>query len=318
MKHPTTFTVKSVAEFVDVLSSLRDYYRQRNEYTGEQFSLFYRGQANSSWGLVPNLFRKVFPSFHYKKETRFSELENEKAKLFSALLRDEARKSDSSYFSYEAEIIAALKNKYPKVITQDMDNLDVLTFIQHFGGKTRLLDITSDALVALYFATSTESRNNGIVFAIPVMRDELNASLIDRAKLNLLSNPQIYRSRDLKSANKKFHCNLKARISNLSSFRLGMLLNDKADKRDVSSCSRINLRRGGFLPSPSRLENALITRIIVKAIAKKRIQSELDWFFGLREQTLFPEDMTVAARDVIDQFTHTLKNDTGYLVDEQP
>ena len=318
MKHLTNFTVKSVAEFVNVLSLLRDYYRQRNEYTGEQFSLFYRGQANASWELVPNLFRKVFPSFRYKKDARFSELENGKAKLFSALLKEEARKSDSSYFNCEVEIIAALRNKYPKLITPDMDNLDVLTFLQHLGGKTRLLDITSNALVALYFATSTESRNNGIVFAIPVMRGELNASLIDRAKLNLLSNPQIYRSRDLKSANKKFHCNLKGKDLKPIIVPPRHVTQRQGRQAGCFFLFPNKFEKGGFLPSPSRLENALITRIIVKAIAKKRIQSELDWFFGLREQTLFPDDMTVAARDVIDQFTHVIKDDTGYLVGEQP
>ena len=318
MKHPTTFTVKSVAEFVNVLGSLRDYYRQRDEYTGEQFSLFYRGQGNASWELVPNLFRKVFPSFRYKKDDRFSELENEKAKLFSALLKEEARKSDSSYFNCEVEIVAALRNKYPKVITSDMDNLDVLTFLQHFGGKTRLLDITSDALVALYFATSTELRNNGIVFAIPVMRSELNASLTDREKLNLLANPQIYRSRDLKSLNKKFHCNL-----NSNDFKPIVVPHRYITQRQgrQAGCFFLfpnQLKGNTFISAPVWFKNALITKIIIKAGAKKKIRSELDWFFGLREQTLFPDDMTVAARDVVDQFTYALKDDAGYLVDEQP
>lgn len=318
MKHLTNFTVKSVAEFVSVLSSLRDYYRQRNEYTGEQFSLFYRGQANASWELVPNLFRKVSPSFRYKKDDRFSELENGKAKLFSSLLKEEARKSDSSYFNCEVEIIAALRNKYPKLITPDMDNLDVLTFLQHLGGKTRLLDITSDALVALHFATSMDSRNNGIVFAIPVMRRELNASLIDREKLNVLANPQIYRSRDLKSINKKFHCNLKAK-----DFKPVIIPPRYITQRQgrQAGCFFLfpNRHKGNtFVSTPARFKNELLTKITIKASAKKTIRSELDWFFGLRESTLFPDDMNAAARDIIDQFTYTLKDDTGFLADEQP
>ena len=238
--------------------------------------------------------------------------------MFSALLRDEARKSDFSYFNYEAEIIAALRNKYPKLITQDMDNLDVLTFLQHVGGRTRLLDITSDALVALYFATSTERRTNGIVFAIPVMRSELNAALTDREKLNLLANPQIYRLRDIKSVNKKFRCNLKDKDFKPIIVPPRYVTQRQGRQAGCFFLFPNQLKGNTFVSAPVCFKNALITKIIVKASEKKKIRSELDWFFGLREQTLSPDDMTVAARDVIDQFTHTLKDDTGYLVDEQP
>ena len=318
MKHPMTFTVKSVADFVNVLSTLWDYYRQRNEYTGEQFSLFYRGQAKASWELVPNLFRKVFPSFHYKKDARFSELENERAKLFSTSLKDEARKSDSSYFNYEVEMIAALRNKYPKLITSGMDNLDVLTLLQHFGGRTRLLDITSDALVALYFATLTDLGKNGVVFAIPVMRSELNDALVNREKLNLLANPYIYRLRDVKCVNKKFSCHLKAKDF-IPIIVPPRYVTQRQGRQAGCFILFPNQFKGNkFVPSPACFENALVTRIIIKGNAKNIIQSELDWFFGLREQTLFPDDMTVATRDVINQFTYSLKDDTGYLVDEQP
>ncbi|MBO8414097.1 MAG: FRG domain-containing protein [Firmicutes bacterium] len=39
---------------------------------------------------------------------------------------------------------------------KDLSNLDILCKIQHYEGVTRLLDVTSNPLVALYFALSNK------------------------------------------------------------------------------------------------------------------------------------------------------------------
>ncbi len=43
---------------------------------------------------------------------------------------------------------------------------DTLTLLQHYGSNTRILDMTSNALVALYFATSTNLNEDGYVYLL--------------------------------------------------------------------------------------------------------------------------------------------------------
>ena len=50
-----------------------------------------------------------------------------------------------------------------------MDRFDVLAKLQHYGFPTRLLDATSNPLVALYFACAgkNESEKDGAVYVLP-------------------------------------------------------------------------------------------------------------------------------------------------------
>lgn len=70
----------------------------------------------------------------------------------------------------------------------DKNTIESLTFMQHFGIPTRILDITENPLVALYFACldSTTTSKNGevIVFNVP---DE-NICYYDSDKVSILSN----------------------------------------------------------------------------------------------------------------------------------
>lgn len=87
---------------------------------GDKRILMYRGQADKSFGISPSIFRK------------------------NGLKR-------------EAQMIQELKRLAPSEFTLGDSALDYLVKMQHYGLPTRLLDITSNPLVALYFACSDES-----------------------------------------------------------------------------------------------------------------------------------------------------------------
>lgn len=55
---------------------------------------------------------------------------------------------------------------YPYTRVEPKDDMDILFLAQHYGLKTRLLDWTTNPLIALYFACSTEgeSSQDGIIY----------------------------------------------------------------------------------------------------------------------------------------------------------
>jgi len=88
----------------------------------EQSNVYYRGHANNTWKLTPSLFR----------EPRISEYDAIK----TATLRLWNQFSQYSY-------------------------LERLVCFQHFGLKTRLLDVTFNPLIALFFACQDANTRDG-------------------------------------------------------------------------------------------------------------------------------------------------------------
>ncbi|WP_413363743.1 FRG domain-containing protein [Lysinibacillus sp. 3P01SB] len=92
-------------------------------------NIFYRGQSKSTYDLKPSIFRE-------------------------------------NYIEEEHNI-------YTEVMTEcghEFENCTLhnekLSKMQHYGVPTRLLDVTTNALVALYFACESNSREDGAVFLI--------------------------------------------------------------------------------------------------------------------------------------------------------
>jgi hypothetical protein len=104
----------------------------------------YRGQCDASWPIVAGIFRPEFKEL----------LENER-KAFRDLI-----------------------SVHPNEFATDETMFDKLVRMQHFGLPTRLLDVSRNALVALYFATDPGPHRNkpsdGMVtaFAVPPEREK--------------------------------------------------------------------------------------------------------------------------------------------------
>lgn len=134
VKESTNPNVTTVQEFIGkVLSSERE--------NGSE--VFYRGHSNKSkYKLEPSLFRK-------DNDGNYLYLENE-------------------HILYRELIVSNSVDFQPDEFT-----LDRLVRMQHYSLPTRLLDITSNPLIALYFACKSASDEDGEVIVFSLSRSEV-------------------------------------------------------------------------------------------------------------------------------------------------
>jgi len=71
-----------------------------------------------------------------------------------------------SLLDYENDMISEFKRLKPNEFISLKNDFDMIAKMQHYGLKTRLLDITENPLIALFFACQDSNDDNGEVFII--------------------------------------------------------------------------------------------------------------------------------------------------------
>lgn len=112
----------------------------RNDGKGE---LYFRGQDNIEYGnTCPSLFR------------------------------------NTKQYNHESNMINDFLAKYPDLFKNCQNNVDRLALMQHHQLPTRLLDLTTNALIALYFAVEKDNCKDGVVY---VFNNFYNEKFVDKA-----------------------------------------------------------------------------------------------------------------------------------------
>lgn len=128
MSNETKVEVEDVASYIKYINGLSP--TINGDARTYESTFVFRGQGSTKFDLVPSIGRDS-----YRREPGSNTI----SPLIGSL-------------THEADIIETACRIMPNVFKRDLLPIDLLACLQHYGVPTRLLDVTSNALAALYFA----------------------------------------------------------------------------------------------------------------------------------------------------------------------
>jgi hypothetical protein len=238
-------------------------------------------------------------------------------------------RQSSKMISHEYSAVRDLQSVHPQEFYQDLNMFDKLVRMQHYGLPTRLMDVSSNPLVALFFATepyrSTKKEIDGrvVVYDVPKIRrkyfdsDSVScvsnlANLTDEEKAELLDNEKL----DIDDFQKLPSCDRLIQFirAEKAHFRPAIKPTDLSRAYYVTpkmQNNRIIAQHGAFIIFGLRIvmtkrsteNDSTITRTLIDIpqAAKALIRRELD-MLGINAGTLFP-DLGHAASEIVRKYS---------------
>jgi len=269
----------------DFVEKITELRRKNPAINAEQW--FFRGQKCSSWEVLPNIFR-------------------------------------GDGLNHEHTIIDRALRQNPLEFRDCTSNFEILTKLQHYGLGTRLLDVTLNPLVALFFATAFSSeyiKNEDEQFDRQIHDGKVFYKFVNGSSLQDL---QIKVALEIpftefgKSQSLEEFCNRLKTNKVVSDEEYEKIIDNDYDMvikqlqtnsfiAATNSNVRLVQQRGAFLfptavniKTGNNIKTSILSKarvaldkefggvFIIPAKNKKRIRKELD-FININEATLFPE-----------------------------
>lgn len=264
----------STLQPIGTLSSLTNNLAQLNKQLTKDTLYFYRGHYDCS-------YKDIAPIYRGNKSPNHNNLKEED-RFFRELLR-----------------------RCPEDFSHCSNTFERLVKMQHYSLPTRLLDITSNPLVALFFAClQTENEKgkdvDGELLIYKVNRHDIK--YFDDKEVCLLSNIAMF---PYETKMQKGHRDFKHIISRIKQENPYFYINDAAFNQVLCVMPKLDnpriIRQSGafflFGCKETKAEPAVLSvpkyKIKIKKEGKERIINELN-SLGINESTLFPEIENVA------------------------
>ena len=239
------------------------------KYINTDSEVFYRGHANKNWELKPSIFRDEFKG-------------------------------------REFEFYINIRNRNFLEFKSKKNIFDELALMQHYSVPTRLLDWTSNPLVALYFATNSKIKEDGEIF-IYTPKDVYYSDMVMTKLIALLAVHSKAKYIDIEhymslKIDHLEHRTVKDVTKEDEKLAIGVVNSILMVKPKITN-ERLNLQSGCFTIHGNIIEGKLINinepvkfniydeqiqRILVDKEYKEKIREELN-IIGINESILFPE-----------------------------
>lgn len=244
---------------------------------------------------LPNIDEQSINPFFYRGQNK------ETGNILPSVFRDSQKdKEDNIYI----ETLTECSHEFDRHMT----HIDILSKMQHYGVPTRLLDITTNPLVALFFACNSETEEDGVVYVVNSSGKKVKT--YDSDSVSILASLPRFSKKDkdtLRDLALKYSENEAVESFNNSDEVVKRLLHEvKKEKpafEDIINPSdllsnfivipqknnaRIIRQNGAFILFGLGSETVESNIIKIDANAKKSIKNELSRL-GISEATLFPE-----------------------------
>ena len=181
----------------------------------------------------------------------------------------------TTYYNEEEYLVNEAVRIFPSAFAMCKSDIDRLTVAQHYGIPTRLLDVTGNALVALYFAVFDGKEDcDGIVYVFPTFVEDFRmASSIGQ---------------DDKITIKGFHQGANKKLSKQPSLIFPSFQTQRQTVQDGAFYMIENTA------NPMRVcefDKSRFERIIIPKEEKKRLQVQLEGECNIHYGTMFPESL---------------------------